>query len=66
MTTETNAARLVAQKLTLGQFTADGVISALWRKGFDTWTISRIMGAIRYPEHFVAKRVAELRDGGAL
>jgi len=42
----------------------DGVISALWRtKKFDTKDIAR---HLREPESFVAKRLAALRDGGAL
>lgn len=42
----------------------DGVISALWRtKKFDTKDIAR---HLHVPESFAAKRLAALRDSGAL
>lgn len=49
-------------KQTLSQFSFDGVVWALWRKGYNTADISKVMGQLDYPESHVANSLARLRD----
>ena len=60
---ETSTLTLPQKPKTLGEFTFDGVISALWRRGLNT---NEIAAAARLKESDVANRIAALRDAGDL